>query len=152
MGKGPFAKSPSRARLPRLGLFCKKTAPPPSTLRATTVAEGNKIKLFFCNRQFCFVSIKKSFFHIDFNKIFKTSFELSGICDCAKSTISGIESRKNFPSFELLLKIAYALEVHPADLFLRNASKNREEIRDFFDNELSITIKEMIEERFPKEK
>ena len=64
--------------------------------------------------------------------------------------ISGIESRKNFPSFELLLKIAYALEVHPADLFLRNASKNREEIRDFFDNELSITIKEMIEERFPK--
>lgn len=110
------------------------------------------MQLFFCNRQFCFVSIKKSFFHIDFNKIFKTSFELSGICDCAKSTISGIESRKNFPSFELLLKIAYALEVHPADLFLRNASKNREEIRDFFDNELSITIKEMIEERFSKEK
>ncbi|MBQ5848267.1 MAG: hypothetical protein IIW49_05065 [Treponema sp.] len=43
-------------------------------------------------------------------------------------------------------------KLHPADLFLRNASKNREEIRDFFDNELSITIKEMIEERFPKEK
>ena len=61
-----------------------------------------------------------------------SQLELSGICDCAKSTISGIESRKNFPSFELLLKIAYALEIHPADLFLRNASKNREEIRDFF--------------------
>ena len=34
-----------------------------------------------------------------------SQLELSGICDCAKSTISGIESRKNFPSFELLLKI-----------------------------------------------
>lgn len=66
--------------------------------------------------------------------------------------IRGNLRKKIFPSFELLLKIAYALEVHPADLFLRNASKNREEIRDFFDNELSITIKEMIEERFPKEK
>ena len=68
-----------------------------------------------------------------------SQLELSGICDCAKSTISGIESRKNFPSFELLLKIAYALEIHPADLFLRNASKNREEIRDFFDNDWKIT-------------
>ena len=34
-----------------------------------------------------------------------SQLELSGICDCAKSTISGIESRKNFPSFELILKI-----------------------------------------------
>lgn len=110
------------------------------------------MQLFFCYEFFYFIRCIQSLFHIDFNKIFKTSLKFSGICDCAKSTISGIESRKNFPSFELLLKIAYALEVHPADLFLRNASKNREEIRDFFDNELSITIKEMIEERFPKEK
>ncbi|MBR0099134.1 MAG: helix-turn-helix transcriptional regulator [Treponema sp.] len=53
-----------------------------------------------------------------------SQLELSGICDCAKSTIGGIESRKNFPSFELILKIAYALEIHPADLFLRNASQS----------------------------
>lgn len=75
--------------------------------------------------------------------------ELSGICDCAKSTIGGIESRKNFPSFELILKIAYALEIHPADLFLRNASFQRKEVRDFFEKELSKTVKEMVEKKFP---
>jgi len=78
-----------------------------------------------------------------------SQLELSGICDCAKSTISGIESRKNFPSFELILKIAYALEIHPADLFLRNASQTREDVRKFFDEELSIKMKEMVEKRFP---
>ena len=79
-----------------------------------------------------------------------SQLELSGICDCAKSTIGGIESRKNFPSFELILKIADALEIHPADLFLRNASKSREEVRKFFDEEISSTVKEMIEKKFPR--
>ena len=78
-----------------------------------------------------------------------SQLELSGICDCAKSTISGIESRKNLSSFELILKIAYALEIHPADLFLRNASQSRKEVRKFFDEELSIKMKEMVEKRFP---
>ena len=74
-----------------------------------------------------------------------SQLELSGICDCAKSTIGGIESRKNFPSFELILKIAYALEIHPADLFLRNASSQRKEVREFFAKD----IMEMIEKKFP---
>lgn len=78
-----------------------------------------------------------------------SQLELSGICDCAKSTISGIESKKNFPSFELILKIAYALEIHPADLFLRNASKTRKEVNDFFDKELSETVRNMVEKKFP---
>ena len=78
-----------------------------------------------------------------------SQLELSGICDCAKSTIGGIESRKNFPSFELILKIADALEIHPADLFLRNASQNQEDVRKFFDEELSVKMKEMVEKRFP---
>ena len=78
-----------------------------------------------------------------------SQLELSGICDCAKSTISGIESRKNFPSFELILKIAYALEIHPADLFLRNASKTREDVLKFFNEELSPKVEEMVNRRFP---
>ena len=78
-----------------------------------------------------------------------SQLELSGICDCAKSTIGGIESKKNFPSFELIIKIAYALEIHPADLFLRNASQSRSAIRKFFDEELSVKLKEMVENRFP---
>lgn len=78
-----------------------------------------------------------------------SQLELSGICDCGKSTIGGIESRKHFPSFELILKIADALEIHPADLFLRNASQSREDVRKFFDEELAVKIKEMVEKRFP---
>lgn len=76
-----------------------------------------------------------------------SQLELSGICDCAKSTISGIESRKNFPSFELLLKIAYALEIHPADLFLRNASQSRKDVREFFEKD----IMDLVKNRFPDE-
>ena len=74
-----------------------------------------------------------------------SQLELSGICDCGKSTISGIEARKHFPSFELILRIAYALEIHPADLFLRNASLQRKEVRDFFEKD----IMEMVEKKFP---
>ena len=76
-----------------------------------------------------------------------SQLELSGICDCAKSTIGGIESRKNFPSFELILKIAYALEIHPADLFLRNASTSRREVREFFEKD----VLKMVQEKFPEE-
>lgn len=78
-----------------------------------------------------------------------SQLELSGICECGKSTIGGIESRKHFPSFELILKIAYALEIHPADLFLRNASQSRMDVRKFFDEEVSVKLKEMVEKRFP---
>ena len=74
-----------------------------------------------------------------------SQLELSGICECGKSTIGGIESRKHFPSFELILKIAYALEIHPADLFLRNASQSRQNIREFFEND----IMQLVEKRFP---
>ena len=74
-----------------------------------------------------------------------SQLELSGICDCGKSTISGIEARKHFPSFELILRIAYALEIHPADLFLRNASLQRKEVRDFFEKD----IMKMVEKKFP---
>ena len=78
-----------------------------------------------------------------------SQLELSGICECGKSTISGIEAGKTFPSFDLIYRLADALEIHPADLFLRNASQSREDVRKFFDEELSPTIKDMIDKRFP---
>ena len=79
------------------------------------------------------------------NKRGLSQLELSGICGCGKSTISGIEARKHVPSFDLILRIAYALEIHPADLFLRTASSARREVRDFFEND----VKKMVEEKFP---
>ena len=78
-----------------------------------------------------------------------SQLELSGICDCGKSTISGIEAGKTFPSFDLIYRLADALEIHPADLFLRNASKTREDMRKFFDEELLLKVQEMIEKQFP---
>lgn len=54
-------------------------------------------------------------------------------------------SRKGFHSYQDI----YPLEIHPADLFLRNASQTREDMRKFFDEELSVKMKEMVEKRFP---
>ncbi len=78
-----------------------------------------------------------------------TQSVLAGLCDRTKGNIGVIESGKSAPSFEMILKIADALEIHPADLFLRNASQNQEDVRKFFDEELSVKMKEMVEKRFP---
>ena len=80
-----------------------------------------------------------------------SQLELSGICECGKSTISGIESGKTFPSFDLIFRIADALEVHPADLFLRNASQSRKDVRIFFDGELSEIVQKLVKQKFPLE-
>lgn len=55
--------------------------------------------------------------------------QLSIICDCGTGTIGGIESGKAKPSFDMLIKIAEALKVTPADLFIRDVSKNKTEIK-----------------------
>ena len=78
-----------------------------------------------------------------------TQSVLAGLCDRTKGNIGVIESGKSAPSFEMILKIADALEIHPADLFLRNASQTREEVRKFFDEELSSKMQEMVEKKFP---
>ena len=74
-----------------------------------------------------------------------SQLELSGICDCGKSTISGIESGKTFPSYDLIFRLADALEIHPADLFLRNASDQRKAVRSFFEKD----IMGLVEKKFP---
>lgn len=74
---------------------------------------------------------------------------LAGLCDRTKGNIGVIESGKSAPSFEMIIKIAKALEIHPADLFLRNASQSREDVRKFFDEELTPKVREMVENRFP---
>ena len=47
---------------------------------------------------------------------------MAELCDCATATIGCIEIHRQLPSFEMIVKIAAALRIHPADLFLRNAS------------------------------
>ena len=48
---------------------------------------------------------------------------LSILCNCGTGTIGGIESGKAKPSFDMMIKIANALNINPADFFIRNASK-----------------------------
>ena len=50
---------------------------------------------------------------------------LSILCNCGTGTIGGIESGKAKPSFDMMIKIANALNINPADFFIRNASKNK---------------------------
>ena len=54
--------------------------------------------------------------------------ELAIQADSSNGQIGNIEAGKAFPSFELILRIADAFSIHPADLFLRDSSKaqNRE--------------------------
>lgn len=77
-----------------------------------------------------------------------TQSTLAAVSDCSKGNIGGIEAGKSLPSFETIIKIADALEIHPADLFLRNTSKTHSELSDFFDNELIPTIKEIVNKKF----
>jgi len=54
--------------------------------------------------------------------------KLSILCDCGTGTIGGIESGKTKPSFDMMIKIAEALKVNPADLFIRDVSISKKEL------------------------
>jgi transcriptional regulator with XRE-family HTH domain len=71
--------------------------------------------------------------------------KLAEICDCATGTIGCIECGKTLPSFEMIVNIAAALKIHPADLFLRNASTTVMEAKDKLRTKLLPQIEEFIE-------
>lgn len=54
-----------------------------------------------------------------------TQEKLAELCDVATSTIGCIESAQQYPSFDLLYKMADVLEIHPANLFLKDASNTK---------------------------
>ncbi|MBR6061503.1 MAG: helix-turn-helix transcriptional regulator [Spirochaetales bacterium] len=68
-----------------------------------------------------------------------SQWQLAILCDCGNGTIGGIESGKSKPSFDLLVKIAEALKVNPADLFIRDVSKSKDVIK----NDLKNKFKEL---------
>lgn len=55
--------------------------------------------------------------------------QLSILCECGTGTIGGIESGKAKPSFDMMIKVAQALKVTPADLFIRDISKSKTELK-----------------------
>lgn len=69
--------------------------------------------------------------------------ELSILCDCAIGTIGGIEAGKAKPSFDMILKIADALKVTPADLFICDVSKDKAEIKKELKNQFDTMLKRL---------
>ena len=76
---------------------------------------------------------------------------LAGIMECGTGTIGNLEAGNSKPSFDLIVKLAYALEVEPSDLFLRNSSNAQKEIDNFLRIELPEHIKMIADKKFPKE-
>lgn len=71
------------------------------------------------------------------DKLGMSQTQLSIQCDCGTGTIGGIESGKAKPSFDMILRIAEALNVTPADLFIRNASVKKSETKEMLKTEFS---------------
>ena len=73
--------------------------------------------------------------------------KLAEACDCATGTIGCIECGKALPSFEMIVNIAAALKIHPADLFLRNASSTVSQTKKILLTELLPQIEDFVEKR-----
>ena len=65
---------------------------------------------------------------------------LAILCDCGTGTIGGIESGKAKPSFDMIVKIAQALCVSPADLFARNVTQNRDSLKKILKSEFDLIL------------
>ena len=74
--------------------------------------------------------------------------KLAELCNCGTGTIGSIESARQFPSFDLLFSMSDVLEIHPADLFLRDASKSDEEIKNHIEHILSEGLRNLLETEF----
>ncbi len=71
--------------------------------------------------------------------------ELAIQADSSNGMIGNIESGKAYPSFKNIIAIANALNVHPADLFLRDASKSKKEIREILKEKINKDINQIID-------
>lgn len=68
--------------------------------------------------------------------------------DCTSGLIGQIESGSTKPSFDRIINIANALKIHPADLFLRNASDTVSKTKTVLKSELLPQIECFIDHRF----
>jgi transcriptional regulator with XRE-family HTH domain len=65
---------------------------------------------------------------------------LSILCECGTGTIGGIEAGKAKPSFDMMIKIAEALKINPADFFIRDSSKEKMQLRDVLKSEFETIL------------
>ena len=74
--------------------------------------------------------------------------KLAELCNCQPGTIGCIESFRQYPSFDLLFKMADVLEINPADLFIRNASVTVNQTRRILEDDLIKDIQQFINQNF----
>lgn len=72
--------------------------------------------------------------------------QLAEECDCSNGMIGAIEAGRAKPSFDMILSIATALKIHPADLFLRDSSITRSELKNQIENIIIEDIKNILTE------
>ena len=65
--------------------------------------------------------------------------------DCTNGLIGQIEAGTTKPSFDRIISIAAALKIHPADLFLRNASSTVASTKEILRDKLLPQIETFIE-------
>lgn len=68
--------------------------------------------------------------------------------DCTDGMIGQIEAGRTKPSFDMIIKLANALSVHPADLFLRDASKTQGNIENTLSEICFQELPKIIEKKF----
>lgn len=73
--------------------------------------------------------------------------QLAEECDCSNGMIGAIEAGRAKPSFDMILSIAAALKIHPADLFLRDSSITRSELKNQIENIIIEDIKNILTEK-----
>ncbi len=68
--------------------------------------------------------------------------------DCTDGMIGQIEAGRTKPSFDMIVKLSNALDVHPADLFLRDASKIQEKLESLLGELCFQDLPKIIEKKF----
>lgn len=73
-----------------------------------------------------------------------SQFDLAVQADCSNALIGNIEAGRVKPSFETIVKFSEALNIHPADLFLRETSKSNAQVRQELKENISKIIDEIV--------
>lgn len=73
-----------------------------------------------------------------------SQFDLAVQADCSNALIGNIEAGRVKPSFETIVRFSEALKIHPADLFLRETSKTKSEIRQQLKENIGKIIDDIV--------
>ncbi len=83
------------------------------------------------------------------NKKKLSQAKLAELCNYSDGMIGAIEAGRAKPSFDMILAIAEALDIHPADLFLRDTSMTKSELKNTIQTSLIDSINSVLAEHFP---